>query len=727
MDRKEKILSYMCSKEYIPLKFAELMTVLDVPAEDEEELRDILTELCIEGKIYMTKKGRYMSVEGENSTVVGKLVCNAKGFFGFVICDDENESDIFISGDDMGDAINGDRVIVHIDDNDNAKGHRQGHITKVLERGNKVIVGVIYKEKDRYFYVRPDNRKIYSKIIIAQSDAMTAQMGDRVAVQITRYSDKKKIFGEVISVLGQQDSLKSCIEGIILGNDIKQEFDKETLNEADKIPQTVTESQFAGREDLRDMIIFTIDGDDARDFDDAVSLTLKDNGNYYLGVHIADVSEYVKEGTALENEAYKRGTSVYLADRVIPMLPTSLSNGICSLNPQVDRLTLSVFMEITGDGNVVSHKLCKSVICSKERMTYNNVNKMLEDGDEELCERYKHILPTLKLMEDLAQILKNKRTLRGAIQFDFPESHIVVNENGEPIEIEKEVRGTSNKMIEEFMLSANETIAEYAFWSEIPFVYRNHEAPTLEKIMTFNEFILHFGLSFKGKIDRDTPIHPKALQQILDTVKDTPQERIVASTMLHSLMKAKYSEENLGHFGLAAKYYCHFTSPIRRYPDLQIHRIIKENLHGGLKQTRFKHYQNLLPEVAKHTSTTERRADDAERDTDKVKMVEYMEKHMGEEFDGVISGMTAWGMYVELPSTIEGMVSVTSLRDGYYIYDENHYEMVNETTGRTFKLGQKVTVKVVATNKILRTIDFELSEGEWENGRTKKRKPTDFQ
>ena len=709
MDRKEKILSYMCSKEYIPLKFAELMIVLDVPAEDEEELRDILTELCIEGKIYMTKKGRYMSVEGENSTVVGKLVCNAKGFFGFVICDNENESDIFISGDDMGDAINGDRVIVHIDDNDNAKGHRQGHITKVLERGNKVIVGVIYKEKDRYFYVRPDNRKIYSKIIIAQSDAMTAQMGDRVAVQITRYSDKKKIFGEVISVLGQQDSLKSCIEGIILGNDIKQEFDKETLNEADKIPQTVTESQFAGREDLRDMIIFTIDGDDARDFDDAVSLTLKDNGNYYLGVHIADVSEYVKEGTALENEAYKRGTSVYLADRVIPMLPTSLSNGICSLNPQVDRLTLSVFMEITGDGNVVSHKLCKSVICSKERMTYNNVNKMLEDGDEELCERYKHILPTLKLMEDLAQILKNKRTLRGAIQFDFPESHIVVNENGEPIEIEKEVRGTSNKMIEEFMLSANETIAEYAFWSEIPFVYRNHEAPTLEKIMTFNEFILHFGLSFKGKIDRDTPIHPKALQQILDTVKDTPQERIVASTMLHSLMKAKYSEENLGHFGLAAKYYCHFTSPIRRYPDLQIHRIIKECLHGGMSEKRKLHYDKILPDVAEQASATERRADEAERDTDKLKMVQYMSAHIGEYFDGVISGVTNWGIYVELPNTIEGMVSVNNMR-GYYVFDENHYEMFNETTHQTYKLGQKVRVVVVDTNAISRTIDFMFAQ-----------------
>ena len=711
MDRKEKILSYMCSKEYIPLKFAELMTVLDVPAEDEEELRDILTELCIEGKIYMTKKGRYMSVEGESSTVVGKLVCNAKGFFGFVICDDENESDIFISGDDMGDAINGDRVIVHIDDNDNAKGHRQGHITKVLERGNKVIVGVIYKEKERYFYVRPDNRKIYSKIIIAQSDAMTAQMGDRVAVQVTRYSDKKKIFGEVISVLGQQDSLKSCIEGIILGNDIKQEFDKETLNEADKIPQTVTESQFAGREDLRDMIIFTIDGDDARDFDDAVSLTLKNNGNYYLGVHIADVSEYVKEGTALENEAYKRGTSVYLADRVIPMLPTSLSNGICSLNPQVDRLTLSVFMEITGDGNVVSHKLCKSVICSKERMTYNNVNKMLEDGDEELCERYKHILPTLKLMEDLAQILKNKRTLRGAIQFDFPESHIVVNENGEPIEIEKEVRGTSNKMIEEFMLSANETIAEYAFWSEIPFVYRNHEAPTLEKIMTFNEFILHFGLSFKGKIDRDTSIHPKALQQILDTVKDTPQERIVASTMLHSLMKAKYSEENLGHFGLAAKYYCHFTSPIRRYPDLQIHRIIRDNIRGRLqREGKTEHYREILEHVAQQSSACERRAQEAERESDRLKKAEYMSYHLGEEFEGIISGVTAYGFYVELPNTVEGLVHVTSLRDDYYSYNEETYELSGELSHKVYHLGQKVRVRVADADALKRTVDFTVVE-----------------
>ena len=663
MDRKEKILSYMCSKEYIPLKFAELMTVLDVPAEDEEELRDILTELCIEGKIYMTKKGRYMSVEGESSTVVGKLVCNAKGFFGFVICDDENESDIFISGDDMGDAINGDRVIVHIDDNDNAKGHRQGHITKVLERGNKVIVGVIYKEKERYFYVRPDNRKIYSKIIIAQSDAMTAQMGDRVAVQVTRYSDKKKIFGEVISVLGQQDSLKSCIEGIILGNDIKQEFDKETLNEADKIPQTVTESQFAGREDLRDMIIFTIDGDDARDFDDAVSLTLKDNGNYYLGVHIADVSEYVKEGTALENEAYKRGTSVYLADRVIPMLPTSLSNGICSLNPQVDRLTLSVFMEITGDGNVVSHKLCKSVICSKERMTYNNVNKMLEDSDEELCERYKHILPTLKLMEDLAQILKNKRTLRGAIQFDFPESHIVVNENGEPIEIEKEVRGTSNKMIEEFMVTCNNVVAEVFAQSELPFIYRIHEVPDDERIRELSVFLSNFGY----RLPVAERLKSKTIQTILEKSKGTSAENIINRVTLRSLKKARYSTQNAGHFGLASGAYSHFTSPIRRYPDLAAHRVITDYIEGRMDYDSLKPLEEELEQVSKHSSERERNAIDAERQVEAMKKAEYMLSRIGKSYEAVVSGVANTAIFVELENTVEGIIPLSEMKSDYFI------------------------------------------------------------
>ncbi len=440
-------------------------------------------------------------------------------------------------------------------------------------------------------------------------------------------------------------------------------------------------------------------------------------------MHIADVSHYVTENSILDKEAYKRGTSVYLVDRVIPMLPHKLSNGICSLNQGCDRLALSCIMDIDNKGNVVGHRICETLINVNRRMTYTNVKKILVDKEASVIEEYKELIPMFERMGELAAILRKKRFQRGSIDFDFPETKIILDKDGHPLEVKPYDRNVATKIIEEFMLIANETVAEDYFWQEIPFLYRSHENPDMEKIQKLSTFINNFGYS----IHTGDEIHPKELQKLLEKIDGTDEENLIARLTLRSMKRAQYTTECVGHFGLAAKYYCHFTSPIRRYPDLQIHRIIKENLHGGLKQIRFKHYQNLLPEVAKHTSTTERRADDAERDTDKVKMVEYMEKHMGEEFDGVISGMTAWGMYVELPSTIEGMVSVTSLRDGYYIYDENHYEMVNETTGRTFKLGQKVTVKVVATNKILRTIDFELSEGEWENGRTKKRKPTDFQ
>ncbi|MGN0108271.1 MAG: ribonuclease R, partial [Hominilimicola sp.] len=661
MDRKERIFAYISSKEYVPLKLKELMAVLDVPPEAEEHLADILNELCLEGKIYVTKKGRYISVDNESQCVVGRLSCNAKGYFGFIICDDEDEEDVFISGDDMATALNGDKVLVRIDKAEKYFNHRQGHVIKVLDRHNKIVVGIIYKEKDGYFYLRPDNRQIYTKVSIAPEKMMTAQIGDRAAVSVIKYTESGKVFGEVVSVLGDENSLKSCIEGIIIGNDIKQEFDRETIRDADKIPQSVDVSSLEGREDLRDMLIFTIDGDDARDFDDAVSLTLTDNGNYYLGVHIADVSEYVTDGSALEHEAYERGTSVYLADRVIPMLPERLSNGICSLNPNVDRLTLSVFMEITGDGNVSNHKLCKSVICSKERMTYNNVNKILEENDEALCEKYNYMVPTLKLMESLAQILRNKRTQRGAIQFDFPESHVVVDKDGEPVEIVKDIRGVSNKMIEEFMLITNETIAEYAFWAEIPFIYRNHEAPSLEKIMAFNDFIMQFGFSFKGKIDRNNPIHPKALQKILDDVTGTPEERIVSSTMLQSLMKAKYSEENLGHFGLAAKYYCHFTSPIRRYPDLAIHRLLKDFIDGKLAGDRIPYLKNYVAAAGKQSSECEVNAEHTERDVDDLMKTAYMSKFVGETFEAVVANVTSFGMFVELENSVEGLIRLENM------------------------------------------------------------------
>lgn len=708
MDRKERILAFINSKEYVPLKFKELMAVLDVPTEAEEQLSEILSELCVEGKIYVTKKGRYVSVDNESLCAVGRLSCNAKGYFGFLICDDEDEEDVFVSGDDMATALNGDKVLVRIDKTDKKLNHRQGRVIKVLDRHNKIIVGIIYKEKDGYFYLRPDNRQIYAKVSIAPEKIMTAQVGDRVAASVIKYTESGKVFGEVISVLGDENSLKSCVEGIIIGNDIKQEFDKETLREADKIPQSVDTSKLDGREDLRDMLIFTIDGDDARDFDDAVSLTLTDNGNYYLGVHIADVSEYVTDGSALEHEAYERGTSVYLADRVIPMLPERLSNGICSLNPKVDRLTLSVFMEITGDGNVLNHKLCKSVICSKERMTYNNVNKILEENDVQLCERYNYMIPTLKLMESLAQILRGKRTQRGAIQFDFPESHVLVNEDGEPVDIVKDIRGVSNKMIEEFMLVANETIAEYAFWAEIPFIYRNHEAPSLEKIMAFNDFITHFGFSFKGKIDRDNPIHPKALQKILDDVTGTPEERIISSTMLQSLMKAKYSEENLGHFGLAAKYYCHFTSPIRRYPDLAIHRLLKDFLDGKLTGDRIPYLKNYVAAAGKQSSECEVNAEHAERDVDDLMKTAYMSSFVGETFEGVVANVTNFGMFVELENSVEGLIRLENMTDDYYEFDERTNILTGRRKKRTYQSGDCVKVVLARADILLRQIDFVL-------------------
>ncbi|MCD8180584.1 MAG: ribonuclease R, partial [Firmicutes bacterium] len=699
-------------KEYIPLKFSEIATVLDVPDADEAELKEILNELCVEGKIYVTKKGRYVSLVNENTAAAGQLTCNAKGYFGFVICGGDEE-DIFVAGDDMMNALNGDKVLVRIDKNggnDINRHHRQGHIIKVLERHNKVIVGIIYKEKDGYYYLRPDNRQIYTKISIAPDKIMTAQIGDRVAAFITRYTENNKVFGEVISVLGSEDNLKSCVEGIIIENGIKQEFDKETVAESEKIPNKINEEQTRGREDLRDMLIFTIDGDDARDFDDAVSLTLTENGNYYLGVHIADVSEYVTDGSALENEAYERGTSVYLADRVIPMLPERLSNGICSLNPKEDRLTLSVFMEITGDGNVVNHRLCKSVICSKERMTYNNVNAILEDNDAKLSEKYNYMLPTLKLMEGLAQILRSKREKRGAIQFDFPESKITVDENGEPTDISREERGVSNRMIEEFMIAANETVAEYAFWSEIPFIYRNHEAPSLEKIIAFNEFITSFGLSLRGKIDRDNPIHPKTLQGILDAVKDTPEERIISSTMLQFLMKAKYSEENLGHFGLAAKYYCHFTSPIRRYPDLAVHRLLKDFIDGQLTENRIPYLKDYVAAAGRRSSECEVNAEHTEREVDDLMKTAYMSGFVGQSFEGIVANVTNFGMFVELENSVEGLVRVENMTDDYYEYDERGNTLIGRRKKKAYTTGDAVRVIIARADIALRQIDFVLEK-----------------
>lgn len=700
MTRKERIFSYMKSKEYTPLKLNELMTVLDVPKESEPELLEILTELINEGKIYVTKKGRYMIADDDGVIAVGKLRCNSKGFFGFLICDDEDAEDVFIPGEKLDGALDGDRVIVKIDETNKKNKHRMGHVIKILERTNKIIVGVIYKEKEGTLRVRPDRKQFYSKIRIRQEDTMDAGIGDRVAVEITEYTEKGKIYGRVIMILGDEESLKSCIEGIIIGSGIKYEFDIETIKSAEGISDKINEEEIIGRTDLRDKLIFTIDGDDARDFDDAVSLEIASNGNYYLGVHIADVSHYVTYNSSIDKEAYLRGTSVYLADRVIPMLPTRLSNGICSLNPNEDRLTLSVFMEIDSSGDVVGHEIKKSIIRSKERMTYNNVTKLLSETDDELSTRYRDVLPTLKLMRDLAEILYKRRERRGAIQFDFPETEVIVDDDGEPIDIVKRERGISNGIIEEFMLCANETVAEYAFWSEIPFIYRVHESPSAEKILLFNDFIRNFGLVLRGC--QDGEIHPKALQQILDKVKDTPEERIVASNMLHSLMKAEYSSENTGHFGLAAKYYCHFTSPIRRYPDLVVHRVLKSFIDNK------KVYKQDFSEEAKHSSECEIEAEHVERDVEELMKTAYMSAFIGETFSGVVANITNFGMFVELDNSIEGLIRVENMNGDYYEYDEISGALTGKRTNKIYKIGDCVNIVVVHTDILARQIDFIL-------------------
>lgn len=598
-----------------------------------------------------------------------------------------------------------DKVMVAITAEKHGDKRCEGKILKILEHQIKEVVGTYQKSKT-FGFVVPDNKKICYDIFVPQEKSMGAVTGHKVVVELTSYGTlKKNPEGRVKEIIGHINDPGTDIMSIIKAYDLPMEFPESVMKSLNDIPDELSPKDYAGRVDLRDLQTVTIDGEDAKDLDDAITVS-EENGIYHLGVHIADVSNYVKEYSPLDKEAYKRGTSVYLVDRVIPMLPHKLSNGICSLNQGCDRLALSCLMDIDEKGNVISHKICESVINVDRRMTYTNVKKILENEDEEILNEYKDFADMFRLMEKLALILRQRRFKRGSIDFDFPETKITLNDKGEPVEIKPYDRNTATRIIEDFMLIANETVAEDYFWQEIPFLYRSHENPDPEKIRRLGTFINNFGYSIKIGDE----IHPKELQKLLVKIEGSDEENLIARLTLRSMKRASYTTECVGHFGLAAKYYCHFTSPIRRYPDLQIHRIIKENLHGGMSDKRSEHFAAILPEVAKQTSATERRADDAERDTDKLKMVQYMEKHIGETFEGVVSGMTAWGIYVEFPNTIEGMISVASLRDGYYIYDENHYEMVNETTGRTFKLGQRLNVKVINCDKILRTIDFELAE-----------------
>lgn len=632
--------------------------------------------------------------------LTGVFTAHAKGF-GFVSVEGMEE-DIFISEDDVHGAMHKD--VVQVLEKPSHSGRRQeGVVTKILTRGLTQIVG-LYQESKNFGFVIPDNDRFSRDIFIPKEHNKGALDGHKVVVLLTDYGSRdKNPEGKVLEILGHISDPGTDILSIVKGYEIPIEFPEKVMNQAERTPDHILEGDFKGRMDLRDIQMVTIDGEDAKDLDDAVSL-VKDGDKYVLGVHIADVANYVQERSAMDKEALKRGTSVYLVDRVIPMLPRRLSNGICSLNAGEDRLALSCMMTIDKKGNVIDHIITESIIHVDRRMTYTSVEKILA-GDEKETENYKDLVPMFREMYELASILRRKRGKRGSIDFDFPETKVILDARGYPVEIKPYDRNRATRIIEDFMLIANETVAEDYFWQDMPFVYRTHDNPDPDRMRKLSTFINNFGYTIHFK---DDEIHPKELQKLLEKLEGTPEEALISRLTLRSMKQAKYMAECTGHFGLAAKYYCHFTSPIRRYPDLQIHRIIKDNLRGRMNESKIEHYRNILQEVAKQSSERERTAAEAERETVKLKKVEYMERHLMEEFDGVISGVTAWGIYVELENTVEGLIRVASLQGDYFEYNESAYAMVGTHTGKSYKLGEKVKVRVVGADKASRTIDFEL-------------------
>ncbi len=703
--RKKTLYEFICDDFYVPMKVKEIAIMLRVAKEQRHELQEVLDALVEEGKIEVSKKGKY--AKASEKLVVGTYTANSRGF-GFVTIEGEDE-DIFIPEENARGAMHLDVVQVEIARNKTGK-RREGTVVKILSHGLNKLVGT-YQSSKNYGFVVPDNQKLLQDIFVPVERSMGAVDGHKVVVEITDYGKKgRKPEGKVVEIIGHINDPGTDIMAIVKGYDLPVEFSEKIMRQVENVAKDVSEADMAGRMDIRDWQMVTIDGEEAKDLDDAVSLTL-DGENYVLGVHIADVTNYVQEHSALDVEALKRGTSVYLVDRVIPMLPHKLSNGICSLNAGENRLALSCIMTIDKKGKVIDHEIAETVICVDRRMSYTSVKKILEDKDEAERAEYEEFVPMFERMQELAVILRQKRMKRGSIDFDFPETKIVLDANGKPIKIAPYERNVATKIIEDFMLIANETVAQEYFWRELPFVYRTHETPDEEKIHKLATLIGNFGYSLHIGADE---VHPKELQKLLGKIDGTPEEALISRLTLRSMKQAKYTIDNTGHFGLAASCYCHFTSPIRRYPDLQIHRIIKENLRGKMNEKRITHYEKILPEVAKHSSERERLADEAERETDKLKKAEYMEEHLGEVFEGVISSVTGWGMYVELPNTVEGLVHITAMYDDYYHYQEETYELIGEATNKHYKLGQKVKVVAVSVDKMLRTVDFELAEDEEE-------------
>lgn len=721
--RKKLIVELFKDDLYSPMKRKELALFMQVSEEMrplfdsliDEMLRDGIIDITKRGKLVLAGKGEAKAEKSEKAKRVvtdskapllrGVYCGNAKGF-GFVTVEGFTE-DFFVPQGMENSACHKDTVEIELLHGGRKNGARvEARVVNIVERANDYVVGT-YQASRNYGFVIPDNTKFSSDIFIPKEHSKGAVDGHKVMAEITSYGDAKhNPEGKVARILGHENDPGVDILSIALAFGIEAEFPEKVLNQAEAMNKPVSEADMLGRTDLRDTLMVTIDGEDAKDLDDAVSLYMEGD-KYVLGVHIADVSNYVQENSALDREALKRGTSVYLADRVIPMLPHTLSNGICSLNEGEERLALSCIMKMDNTGRVVDYDICESVIKTNHRMSYTEVKKIIEDNDPEMLEKYSDVSDMLIKMQELSLILREKRNKRGAIDFDFPETKLILDkETGEPLEIKPYERNEATKLIESFMLAANETVAEHYFWKEIPFLYRIHENPDEEKIKKLRTFIKNFGYSIKSTGDE---VHPKEFQKLLSKVEGTKEEPLIARLTLRSMQQAKYSTSCEGHFGLACEYYSHFTSPIRRYPDLQIHRIIKDDLRNRLIDRKRDHYEEILPGVATSTSRAERTAEEAERETVKLKKAQYMSKRIGEIYEGVISGVTNWGIYVELENTVEGLVHVSSMK-GFYRFDEAHYELVGEDTGITYRLGETVKVMVHDVDLSLRTVDFIIAD-----------------
>lgn len=651
------------------------------------------------------KKKNIKSLKKQGLLAEGVFIGNARGF-GFVETG-EDEEDIFIPADVVNTALHQDKVQVLLKKEQKPGKRREGTVIKILERGTTEVVGTFQREGD-YGFVLCDNQKISRDVYISPKNSHGIRDGEKVVAQILDYgSEKRKPEGKITESLGNIHAPGADILAVVKSYGIPSEFPVRVMNQAMRVPDHVLEADWDGRDDLTGLMTVTIDGEDAKDLDDAVSLT-KEGNLYHLGVHIADVSNYVQGGSAIDREALKRGTSVYLADRVIPMLPERLSNGICSLNQGVERLALSCLMDIDENGTVVSHKITESVIRVDRRMSYEQVRCILEDGETETSREYQEFVPMFFLMKELSGILRGCRHNRGSIDFDFPESKIILNGAGRAIDVKPYETSVATEIIEDFMLLANETVAREYCKGEYPFVYRTHENPDPDKVEELLMLLHNQGIDVRKS---GQEITPKEIQEILESIQDLPNETMISRLTLRTMKQAKYTTECSGHFGLAARYYCHFTSPIRRYPDLQIHRIIRDNLRGRLtREGKTEHYREILEEVARQSSVCERRAQEAERESDKMKKAEYMSYHLGEEFDGIISGVTGYGLYVELGNTVEGLVHITALKDDYYTFDQETHELRGELTKKVYHLGQKIRVRVADADAVKRSVDFTIAE-----------------